>query len=67
MRRLDPRTLGTEPSSLYGHLLPGVFLDADVSREAVDLGIIGPKPVGTGRTIRANLDYRFLLTLAADL
>ena len=36
-----------------------VFLDADVSGEAVDLGIIGPKPVGTTRrTIRANFDYR---------
>jgi iron complex outermembrane receptor protein len=36
-----------------------VLLDADVSGEEVDLGIIGSKPVGTtGRTIRANVDYR---------
>ncbi len=47
-----------------------VFLDADVSGEAVDLGIIGPKPVGTtGRIIRANFDYRlpFFEPLSVDL
>ena len=47
-----------------------MFLDADVSREAVDLGIIGPKPVGTtGRIIRANFDYRlpFFEPLSVDL
>ena len=47
-----------------------VLLDADVSGEAVDLGIIGPKPVGTtGRTLRANFDYRtpFYEPLSLDL
>ena len=47
-----------------------VLLDADVSGEAVDLGVIGPKPVGTAaRTIRANLDYRlpFFEPLSIDL
>lgn len=47
-----------------------VFLDADVSGEAVDLGVIGPKPVGTTRRIvRANLDYRlpFFAPLSIDL
>ncbi len=63
--------------SLAGQPLKGlsvvagaVFLDADVSGEAVDLGIIGPKPIGTaGRTIRANFDYRlpFFEPLSLDL
>jgi iron complex outermembrane receptor protein len=47
-----------------------VLLDANVSGEAVDLGTIGPKPVGTtGRTVRANLDYRlpFFEQLSVDL
>ena len=47
-----------------------VFLDADVSGEAVDLGLIGARPVGTtGRTIRANFDYRlpFFEPLSVDL
>jgi iron complex outermembrane receptor protein len=72
---LDPgrvyRQLGTVRHrgvelSLAGQPIPGlsvvagaVFLKADVSGEAVDLRIIGPKPVGTtGRTVRANFDYR---------
>jgi iron complex outermembrane receptor protein len=47
-----------------------VFMDAEVSGEAVDLGSIGPKPGGTaGRVIRANLDYRlpFFDPLSVDL
>jgi iron complex outermembrane receptor protein len=47
-----------------------VLLDAVVSGEAVKLGMIGPKPVGTtGTTIRANLDYRlpFFRPLSVDL
>ena len=47
-----------------------VLLDAEVSGEAVDLGIIGQKPVGTiSRLIRANLDYRlpFFDALSVDL
>jgi iron complex outermembrane recepter protein len=47
-----------------------VLLDADVSGEAVDLGVIGPKPVGImGRVIRANFDYRpsFFGPLSLDL
>ena len=47
-----------------------VLLDADVSGEAVELGLIGSKPVGTAaRTIRTNLDYRlpFFNPLSLDL
>lgn len=71
MRHLDPRAL--EPNSLLALSPPSagaVFLDADVSGEAVDFGIIGPKPVGTTRrTIRANFDYRlpFFDPLSMDL
>jgi iron complex outermembrane receptor protein len=83
---LDPdrvyRELGTVRHrgvelSLAGQPLDGlsvvagaVFLDADVSGEAVDLGIIGPRPVGTsGRIVRANFDYRlpFFEPLSLDL
>jgi len=63
--------------SLAGQPLDGlrvvagaVLLDADVSGEAVDLGRIGPKPVGsTARTVRANFDYRlpFFEGLSVDL
>jgi iron complex outermembrane receptor protein len=63
--------------SLAGQPLKGlsvvagaVILDAHVSGEAVDLGIIGRKPVGTSnRIIRANLDYRlpFLAAVSVDL
>ncbi len=82
---LDPdlvyRELGTVRHrglelSLAGQPLAGlslvagaVFLDADVAGEAVDLGIIGPKPVGTAaRILRANLDYRppFFEPLSVD-
>jgi iron complex outermembrane receptor protein len=47
-----------------------VFLDAEVSGEAVDLGTIGPKPVGTtGRLVRGNFDYRlpFFDPVSVDL
>jgi len=63
--------------SLAGQPIPGlsmvagaVLLDAEVSGEAVDLGIIGPKPVGTtGRIVRANFDYRlpFFAAVSVDL
>jgi iron complex outermembrane receptor protein len=62
--------------SLAGQPLEGlsvvagaVLLDADVSGEAVNLGIIGPTPVGTAeRIVRANFDYRlpFLDALSVD-
>ena len=72
---LDPdlvyRELGTVQHrgvelSLAGQPIDGltvvagaVLLDAQVTGEAVNLGIIGPKPVGTaGRIVRANFDYR---------
>ncbi|HZG08329.1 MAG TPA: TonB-dependent receptor [Allosphingosinicella sp.] len=83
---LDPdlvyRELGTVrhrgvEMSLAGQPVDGLsivagasFLDADVSGEAVDLGIIGPRPVGTaGRIVRANFDYRlpFFEKLSVDL
>ncbi len=63
-------SLAGQPIDGLSLVAGAVFLDADVSGEAVDLGIIGPKPVGTtGRTIRANLDYRvpFLQPLSVDL
>ena len=47
-----------------------VLLDAEVSGEVVDFGIIGPRPVGISpRTIRANFDYRlpFLDSVSVDL
>jgi len=72
---LDPdlvyRQLGTVrhrgvEMSLAGQPIEGlsvvagaVFLDAEVAGEAVDLKLIGPKPVGTtSRIVRANFDYR---------
>ena len=83
---LDPelvyRALGTVRHrgvelSLAGQPIEGlslvagaVLLDADVTGEAVNLGIIGPKPVGTaGRIVRANLDYQlpFMKGLSVDL
>jgi iron complex outermembrane recepter protein len=63
-------SLAGQPIDGLSIVAGAVFLDADVSGEAVDLGIIGPKPVGTtGRTIRANLDYRlpFLAPVSVDL
>jgi iron complex outermembrane receptor protein len=83
---LDPdllyRELGTVRHrgielSLAGQPLKGlsvvagaVFLDAEVSGEAVELGVIGRKPVATtARTVRANFDYRlpFFEPLSLDL
>jgi iron complex outermembrane receptor protein len=52
-------SLAGEPIKGLSAVAGAVFLNAKVSGEAVDLGIIGPKPVGTTpRTIRANFDYR---------
>jgi iron complex outermembrane receptor protein len=63
-------SLAGQPVEGLSLVAGAVFLDADVSGEAVDLGIIGPKPVGTTkRIIRANLDYRlpFFDPLSVDL
>lgn len=52
-------SLAGQPIDGLSVVAGAVFLDADVSGEAVDLGIIGPKPVGTAaRIVRANVDYR---------
>jgi iron complex outermembrane receptor protein len=53
--------------SVAGQLLPGlnlvagnIWLDGEVTGEAVELGLIGPKPVATiERYTIASLDYRF--------
>lgn len=56
-------SLAGQPIEGLSVIAGAVFLDADVSGEAVDLGIIGPKPVGTtARIVRANLDYRLPFT-----
>lgn len=63
-------SLAGQPIDRLSVVAGAVFLDADVSGEAVDLGIIGAKPVGTtGRIIRANFDYRlpFFDALSVDL
>jgi iron complex outermembrane receptor protein len=63
-------SLAGQPIEGLSLVAGAVLLDADVSGEAVDLGIIGPKPVGTaGRIVRANLDYRlpFFEPLSVDL
>jgi iron complex outermembrane receptor protein len=63
-------SLAGQPVDGLSLIAGAVFLDADVSGEAVDLGIIGPRPVGTaGRIVRANLDYRlpFFDRLSLDL
>lgn len=63
-------SLAGQPIEGLSVVAGAVFLDADVSGEAVDLGIIGPKPVGTaGRIIRGNFDYRlpFFAPLSVDL
>jgi iron complex outermembrane receptor protein len=63
-------SLAGQPIEGLSVVAGAVFLDADVSGEAVDLGIIGPKPVGTtGRISRANFDYRlpFFEPLSVDL
>jgi iron complex outermembrane receptor protein len=63
-------SLAGQPINGLSLVAGAVFLDADVSGEAVELGIIGRKPVGTtGRTIRANFDYQlpFFDPLSVDL
>lgn len=63
-------SLAGQPIEGLTVLAGAVLLDADVSGEAVDLGIIGPKAVGiAGRTLRANLDYRlpFFDPVSVDL
>jgi iron complex outermembrane receptor protein len=62
-------SLAGQPIDGLNVVVGAVLLDADVTGEAVDLGIIGPKPVGTtGRNIRANFDYRlpFFAPLSVD-
>ena len=63
--------------SLAGQLKEGftllagfVLIDAKVSGDAVDLGLIGPKPAGiASRTLKANIDYKlpFMPALSVDL
>ena len=63
--------------SLAGSPLPGltavvgaIFLDADLSGEALEQGLVGPRPVGNvGRYINGALDYRvpFVPGLSVDL
>ena len=63
-------SLAGQPIDGLSVVAGAVLLDADVSGEAVNLGIIGPKPVGTaGRIVRANFDYRlpFFEGLSVDL
>ncbi|HLL30769.1 MAG TPA: TonB-dependent receptor [Allosphingosinicella sp.] len=63
-------SLAGQPIEGLSVVAGAVFLDADVSGEAADLGKIGPKPVGTaGRIIRANFDYRlpFFDSVSVDL
>lgn len=63
-------SLAGQPIEGLSLVAGAVLLDADVSGEAAELGIIGRKPVGTtGRTTRLNLDYRlpFLRPLSLDL
>ena len=63
-------SLAGQPIDGLNLVAGAVFLDAEVSGEAVDLGTIGPRPVGTtGRIVRANFDYRlpFLDSLSVDL
>jgi iron complex outermembrane receptor protein len=63
-------SLAGQPVEGLSMVAGAVLLDADVSGEAVALGRIGPKPVGTaGRIIRANFDYRlpFFNPLSVDL
>lgn len=63
-------SLAGQPIEGLSVVAGAVFVDADVAGEAVDLGITGPKPVGTTRrNIRVNFDYRvpFLEALSVDL
>ena len=63
-------SLAGQPIEGLSVVAGAVLLDADVSGEAVDLGTVGPKPVGTtGRIVRVNFDYRppFFDALSVDL
>ena len=63
-------SLAGQPIEGLSVVAGAVLLDAEVSGEAVELGSIGPKPVGTtGRILRANFDYRlpFFEGLSVDL
>lgn len=63
-------SLAGQPIAGLSIVAGAVFLDAQVSGEAVDLGIIGRKPVGTTkRTLRVNVDYRlpFFEPVSVDL
>jgi iron complex outermembrane recepter protein len=63
-------SLAGQPIEGLSVVAGAVLLDADVSGEAVDFGMIGPKPVGTtGRFVRVNVDYRlpFFDPLSLDL
>lgn len=52
-------SLAGQPIDGLSVVAGAVFLDAEVSGKAVDLGIIGPRPAGTtDRFIRASFDYR---------
>lgn len=62
-------SLAGQPVEGLSVVAGAVLMDADVSGDAVDLGVIGPKPVGTtARIIRANFDYRlpFFAPLSVD-
>jgi iron complex outermembrane receptor protein len=63
-------SLAGQPIDGLSVVAGAVFLDADVSGEAVDFGNVGPKPVGTnGRILRVNFDYRlpFFNALSVDV
>jgi iron complex outermembrane receptor protein len=63
-------SLAGQPMDGLSVVAGAVFLDAEVSGEAVNLGIIGPRPVATSsRMMRANFDYRlpFFEPLSLDL
>jgi iron complex outermembrane receptor protein len=63
-------SLAGQPIEGLSVVAGAVLLDADVSGEAVDLGRIGRKPVGTtSRIARLNLDYRppFFDAFSVDL
>ena len=63
-------SLAGQPIKGLSVVAGAVLMKAEVSGEAVDLGIIGPKPGGTtGRVVRANIDYRlpFFDPLSVDV
>jgi iron complex outermembrane receptor protein len=63
-------SLAGQPIEGLSVVAGAVLLDAEVTGEAVDLGDIGPKPVGTTeRIVRGNFDYRlpFFEPLSVDL